>query len=189
MLICFLNCKNSSPKKNDTSATKYSKEGRFLIKETCDSSGRIIAKQYFNKDTVPDGALIEYYPNGLIATWQWYIANHNTPYTKIHYNVNGIFDSLIGNSFLNVVCCNDFNKTVVELINPPQTGIRLLYKDIYKGKVVYSDIYKPFLTDTVSWVVLGKYQYNKEHKYKIYFYIVDTLKRTLFYQDSSEIKE
>ena len=171
----------------NASPTKFTYVGRFLVKETYDRTGKIEAKQYFDKDTIPDGAAIEYYPNGKVESWIWYI--HNDPYCGVFFNEQGDFDTLKGNPFLDVICCNGNNDPDIKLINPPQVAFRLLFKDIYKKKVIKKIMYEPLLTDTVSWVPLDEYKYQEGHNYKIYFYVVDTVKTFLLYQDSLEIKE
>jgi len=188
LLFCFLNCRNSASKKVSLSHIEFIKKGKKLIKEIYDSAGKIEMRQFFNKDTIPDGAMIEYYSNGTVATWLWYAAKHKNPYCGIFYNEQAVFDTLKGKPFLGIEN-NKNNKPLVKLINPPQITVKLLYKDFYMGKVVNDIMYDPLPTDTISWVPLDEYGHKQDHVYKIYFYIVDTIKTSLLYQDSLEINE
>lgn len=183
MLICFLNCKNSSPKKKDAPVIKFFKEGRFLIKETFDSSGSILIKQYFNKDTVPDGAMIEYYPNSTIATWRWFLPKQKNPNCGIFYNENGTFDTLKGRVFLDLGEDKDHNPVII-FINPPQLKIRIGYKDVFKNKILKEKNYDPILTDSTGSVALDEYKYAKGHDYILYFYVVNTIDNKVLYNDS-----
>jgi len=187
LFFCFVRC-NRGNNKPSLQSNKFFIIGRFLVKETYDSTGKIKTKQYFNNDTIPDGAYIEYFDNGIIAKWRWYTAKHKNPYCGVFYSEQSTFDTFKGQPFLGIEN-NINNKPLIKLINPPQITVNLLYKDFYHGKVVNEIMYDPLLTDTVSWIPLDEYDHRQDHKYKIYFYIVDTVKASLLYQDSLEIKE
>jgi len=169
-------------------SAKFYKQGRFLVKETYDSTGKIETKQYFNKDTTPDGAYTEYFDNGIIAKWIWFIPKYKNPVGGVYYYDNGVFDTFKGRPFLGTG--NDSNnEPVIKLINPPQVKFRMGYKDIFNNKVVNEIYYDPILTDSISWVPLDEYKLTKGHKYRIYFYILDTLNKIFLFQDSINLKE
>ena len=189
LLLCvcsipFAAC-HSKKEKALGSSVKYSRHGRFLIKETFDSNGKLLVKQSFNKDTVPDGAMMEYYPNGIIATWRWFIYSEKNPRCGVFFKENGSFDTLKGVPFL--VAQNPENSPGVEFINPPQIKFQAGYKETFKNQIIYQTIYNPTLTDSISFIPLNEYKYAKGHKYEVYFYIVDTVKKRSLYQDSLEL--
>jgi len=103
IIVCFFNCKNKTDEKTTTSITKFSKNGRFLIKETYDSVGKVATKQYFNSDTVHDGACIEYFNNGNIGSWKWYIPRQKDPICGVFYYEDGSFDTFKGRPYLTSV--------------------------------------------------------------------------------------
>jgi hypothetical protein len=187
-ITIFSNCRNAENNNNKHYLDRLYKDNRFLIKEAYDSSGKIKLKQYFNKDTVPDGAMIEYYSNGKIAKWRWFRAKHKNPDCGIFYNEDGSFDTLKGKPFLAIGNDADQNP-VIELINPPQVKFTIGYKDYYENKMIKKIYYDPILTDTISWVPLDEYKKTKGHEYIICFYIIDSVKNKILYQDSINLKE
>ena len=167
---------------------KYYRQGRFLIKETFDSSGRLLVKQSFNKDTVPDGAMAEYYPNGIIAIWRWFIPKQKKPTCGVFYHSDGTFDTLKGRPYLDMGW-DDRNEPVVEIIHLPYLTTQLGYKEIYKNRAIKNIVYDPIITDSINLVPLDEYKYVKGHEYKIYFYIVDTVQKRFLFQDSTHLAE
>jgi hypothetical protein len=188
MFCFFQNCKDNH-RKTDFPSSKYTYIGTSLIKETFDSTGKITIRQYYNADTVPNGAKIEFYNNGKIASWIWYSSKHKEPYCGVYYSEEGLFDTLRGIPFIDIVYKKDFDYPYIKTINPPNVALQLVYKDIYNGKIVKKTLYGPILTDSVAWFGLDEYKYQNGHKHEIYFNIVDTIKEYLLYQDSLEIIE
>ena len=186
IILCFSNCGSRKIEKPTT--TKFTKKGRFLIKETYDSTNKPLTKQYFNNDTVPDGAAIEFYENGNIGSWKWFIPGKKNPTCGLFYHEDGSFDTLKGRPYLGM--SYDVNHSpVVEVINPPQLKIEIGYKEIFNNIKVNGIIYDPTLTDTIAWVALDEYHYVKGHEYKIFFRILDTIQKKLLYQDSTHLAQ
>jgi hypothetical protein len=188
VVVCFVNCKNKKDENDKKQTVRFLKEGRFLIKETYNRSGKISIKQYFNKDTTPNGAYIEYFDNGNICKWVWYIPNRKNPKCGVYFHSDGSFDTLKGRPYLGIAW-DEIDDPVVKLINPPHLTIQFGYKEIYKNHILRYVTYDPILTDSISWVPLHEYKYAKGHKYKIYFCIVDTIQKRFLYQDSTNLAE
>jgi hypothetical protein len=183
--ICNIYCKEATTS-NVNSNTKYSESGRFIVKEIYDSAGHLKIKQYLNRDTVPEGPMIEYNTNDVIIAWIWFVKGEKNPKCGVFYKEDGYFDTLKGQTFLGVGRDNHENP-VIMAINPPQVKLMIAYKDFYKNKI-FKEIYytDPYRTDSMTLISLDEYKYRNEHKYKIYFSIVDSIKKTTLYTDSME---
>ena len=175
--FCFEKCRGKQLK----NLIKYSLHGRFIIKESFDSSGKITGRQYFNKDTIPNGAEIYYYPNGKIKHWKWF-QNNKTPSCGVYYDTDGVFFAFRGNPFIDLG--NETDTSVyVTLVNPPNIKFIIVYEDTYKSKVMKSLMFEPTLTDSTSWIVIDRnsneFLYQKEHKYELIFYVIDENSKVL----------
>jgi len=186
--VGFFGCNNKRDEKRIKPAIKFFTEGRFLIKVSYDSTGNIVAKQSFDKDTTPDGAYTEYFKNGTIGSWRWFRRGQKDPICGVFYYEDGWFDTMKGRPFLEMGW-DEINQPVVVLVNPPHLKIQLGYKEIYKNRILRNITYDPILTDSICWVPLDKYKYRIGREYKIYFYIVDTLHQAFLYQDSTHLAQ
>jgi len=177
VFIIVYSCKNGNTKEVQNNSFRYYDTGRFLIKESYDGSGRITTKQYYNKDTIPDGAEFDYYNNGKMKKWKWFDAKQKTPYCGAYYDSNGVFDTFKGDAILNVGN-EDSSSLYVTLANPPNVKFIVTFDDSYKNKHINELIYDPIKTDSTSFIIIHRskdeFVYNKEHKYTLNFYIVDS---------------
>lgn len=182
ILLLFGNCENAIQKKPiKANKEKYYKNGRFLVRETYDSSGRLQAKQFFNKDTIPDGAEIDYYMNGNVEKWKWYTLQDKYPRCLIHYDDNGIYDTIKGNPFIDGIKANDTD-LAVKFVNPLNVKSFIMLEDKYKNEIVVQYKFDPISLDTVNIVILNKksgYAKKVGHQYLIYFYIIDSVRSLL----------
>ena len=152
---------------------KYYRSGRFLVKDSYDSAGKLVTKQFFNADTMPDGAEIDYYANGKIEKWKWFDPTSKYSYCVVYYNAKGGFDTFVGRPFIGTGYDHK-HELCIELINPPNVNIKMGYVDFYNGKVMEQLAYPPSPTDTIAWVILDHYKHEDGHKYMLYYYFVDS---------------
>jgi hypothetical protein len=165
----------------------YSTKGGILI-ETYGASNNLIKRQYFNKDTLPNGKEIEYYTNGNIKKWKWHYKN-KLPQYGVYYNEVGKFDSLKGNPFLAVVADDeDTSKTWVFVINPPNVNYHIYLDDEYNGKVIKRYRYWPNKEDSILCITIDvKAISDSTHKYIMYEVAADSSKR-IYYRAGSDLQ-
>ena len=186
--LLFYSCNNKNKQYIKYEINKKNNKN-YIIKYLYNFYGNIIEKQYFNKDTVPDGPKIRYYPNGIISSWIWFRANHKNPACGIFYDRKGVFDTMKGSPFLDGGWTESNGETYVKLINPPQLGYIIEFEDFYENKLVEKRFYGAVVTDSTNYIMLKKYNYNKNHKYYIVFCVADTVKRVILHQYPKEIIE
>jgi hypothetical protein len=208
-LLLLISCGGGKGVLGDGDVHQFYKKGRFLVRETRNQNKVLVRVQYFDKDTIPDGALIEYNKNGKIAKWKWFTktrqGNHpdmlafyergkdNKVETKewrseykdiqpdciAYYDGNGRLDTFVGNPFIKVVY--DINKQLwIGVINPPNTNNTLMFIDSLNGKLANVIFYNPQCTDTLCWVGLDEYKALKGHKYELSYFFEDSLRHPLF---------
>ena len=153
---------------------KIYKVGKHIIKDVYGNQGEIRRRQYFSNDTLPDGAEIDYFPDGKIAIWRWYKYKDVRPCCVLFYNKNGVFDSLKGNPFLHAIYVSDTG-FYLQGIKPPQLAYIVEYNDVFKGKLINTDAFKPSETDTIDWIAISHHKFEKDHIYNINFCIIDTV--------------
>ncbi len=180
MVFCFLlSCNGYENGKSTDSTIRLYTDGRFIIKETRDDIGHIVKKQRLNKDTIADGPEFNYYTNGKIRLWRWF--TNDTPNCLLFYDSTGAFRRIKGDPFIKVGR-EAKERIYIKMINPPNVKYIVILNDFYNGKLFDELSYKPTVTDTASWVFIGRYdeyKYNKEHKYVLDFYVVDSNYRAL----------
>jgi len=156
-------------------------KGTAIVKKVYNKEGVLLTMQSFTKDTIPNGALIHFYPNGKIKQWTWYSSELKNPFATVLYKNNGMFDTLHGNPFIKSVTSG--NDVYVELINPPNVNVIFGFKDFYRDSLMKKVVYQPDLTDSTGWVILRSKDVNfkKDHNYMCNFLIADTFKKEYIY--------
>ena len=187
-IIFSLSSCQSNKKEYVSYRAKFYNSGRFLVKETYDSSGKIVTKQYFNKDTMPDGAYIEYFSDGIIGKWVWFIANDKNPSCGFYYYSDGSFDTLKGNPFISAFY-NTKGEGCFKILAPPDLCYIIKFIDFYNDNKLAQYDYEPIKIDSVNWVILRKFEFEKGHKYKLFFCTVDTSTKLLINRSSFELKK
>jgi hypothetical protein len=147
-----------------------------LVKKTYSKTGAIIKVQLFTKDTVPSGAEIDFYNNGVIKHWKYYTDQSRLPRCVVYYDSLGKFDTLIGMPFIDSYRGED-GVIYVKTINPPATKSVLLL-DIYKdGKKIDNVAYSPISTDSMGLTAIGQHNevnFRKDAKGFVYYHIIDS---------------
>ncbi len=180
---CFIalflpSCNSDAPDSRNTTI-KYLYINNHLVREIYDSIGKIKIRKTLNEDTTSYGSELNYYDNGKIEKWKWFFYSEKYPDCVIYYNDNGAFDTLQGNPFISTI----YNKErilCVKLINPPNVKIKVGYRNYYRNKIVQQFAYSPIETDSVAWVFLYEHKPKKNHNYKLYYYVVDSLNHIQF---------
>lgn len=199
-----------SGSENKMGAVHYRTQGGGLQKEVFDAHGRLLSRQNLDKDTIPFGALEEFYTNGKLAKWKWfnrssvsksgdsiafYTYGEEDPIIRekrkdediqlypdciAYYDTSGQLDTFVGKPFI-AVRFDTFGKTWVNIVNPPNTNVKLVYIDEINGKVIRSAFYNPiYCSDTGCWVGLDKYESEQGHKYELDYFFADIHNEPLF---------
>jgi len=179
LLILVLSCDNEHHQKN--SFVRIYNIGSFLIKETYDSLQHLKIKQFFNKDTVPNGALITFYPNGKIYTWKWYFDDDKNPRCKIIYDSNGHFSKMEGY----VIIDSQYIRQNIDLALALPPGLKFIVKvkSLDKGLLHQEMDCYPYLNgdtigvdnDTIYNIATFRIEkYNKKLTYKACVYLDDS---------------
>ena len=165
-------------KGGDKKVITYEKYGRFLVKKSFCENGRLCTKQFYNNDTVPDGAAFEYYPNGKISEWQWFAPDDSDTlaHCVVEYDTNGVYEKFKGWPFVRVINKND-SVCVITAVHPPNIKYIILLVDVDNKGRIQSYRYVPEITDTTSWVEvgdIGESLYTHGHSYYMQYYIVNS---------------
>jgi hypothetical protein len=177
-LLSVISCKNNKNEKNENINVDKSRliSKHFLNKiiiQQYDSLGALIVKKTFNKDSIADGAEIHYYPNGKIKKWVWYRADKDIPYTGVYYDTNGVYSHYKGALIIDVFSLHEGKDIYIEMANPPNVNFLLKFTDSLNGKLVKKDFYDPGLTDSIAFVKLDRFDFNKLHKYSLIYYFFE----------------
>jgi hypothetical protein len=182
-LFCFSGCVNQVNKTANKNYVKFSSMGKFIVKETYDSIGLIRAKQYFNKDTIPDGSEIEYYSNNRIEKWKWHTLDNKYPICGVYYSSKGFFDSFKGRPFIEFINKDKMKGSLyIELINPPNINSIVLLDDSSCDHRLQLK-YDPIVSGSLNWVIIGDSNEDKlknGHRYTLYYFVVDSNKKELY---------
>lgn len=158
-------------KERSENPVKYYSEKNYLLKEEF-ANGIIKYKSVYTKDTLHIKNKIEYYLNGKTKKWSFYNNLSKYPLLIVYYDSLGNYINFKGTPFIRggINAKEDF---VIELANPPNIDVLLVYNDSLKNNLEHQTIYEPFKTDSTLWVTLDKFKYVENHKYflkcKFYF--------------------
>jgi hypothetical protein len=172
-LFTALSCANNRQDK-----TVYRNQNQYLIEDVYNNFGQLKYSKSYNKDTIPNGAEIFYYPNGKIEKWAWYNAligeesRKKYAFIFFYFNENGDLDSTNGTPFIRPIITKS-GYVAIEMVNPPNVKYIFGYKDFIGDKVVFKQAYEPAVTDSTSWVTLEKHKFEQGHTYKVYYYILN----------------
>lgn len=207
----LLSCDQRTPEhEHEKGEVRYRKHLDGLQKEVFDSNQKLLSKQFFDKDTIPFGALEEYYDNGKLAKWKWFNRSYsfksgdsiafythggNTPIQReeqkkddIHaypdciayYDTLGQLDTFVGKPFI-AIRLDTFGKTWMNIVQPPNTNAKIMYIDEVDNEVVKCAFYNPiYCSDTGCWVGLNEYRREKGHKYELDYLFCNSKNETLF---------
>lgn len=186
-LLSLAACKNDHKKGPVAYPVRYSTAGRYLVKETDDLQGNLLRKQLFNSDTVADGPMTDYFPDGKISVWRFFKPASKAPVCGLFYKKDGSLDMLKGTIILDAIRFPG-NNINVKFPNPPQLSFIIKYRDYYKDKVVSEKDYEPLLTDSCCWIGLSNHKVQPDHVYKFALCVVDTAKHKILDMYSEQLQ-
>ena len=170
--VASLGCKKKETPHN---STVFYTHNNHLIKKKFDSLGKLLSVQSLTFDSLLDGPQIFYYNNGQIKKWIWRQKEDSISRCGAYYNLDGKFDTLRGNPFLDSRKNYPRGKSVT-ILNPPGIKYVLFRQEYYKGKFVQALFYDPELTDSTSHIVMERHNDKliKGHEYILNFFIIDS---------------
>ncbi len=176
----FSSCQNHEKKININESIKYYIDGENLIKEAYNTNNCALSKQFFNTDTVPDGASIEYYDNYNISKWKWFTLDNKYPICCAYYNDYGQFDSFKGRTFIECIRKDkNRNSYYIKMAKIPNVRSVIILEDSSNSsskKLKYDQIVKGLF----NWIIIGEWgEIKREHTYIAYCYIIDSTKHEL----------
>ena len=177
--------------------TKYRTKGNHFIVETYKGS-KLYSTQSFDKDSIPDGPGITYFPNGKIEKWKWFDINqmigtsdsiatffHDNrelslsklkkndqyPVCMAYYDSTGKFDTLVGYPLVE----RRYNNGImaIGIAYPPSVYAKIILTDSEFAKVTKQYLYEPEPADALCWVPLTDLKYQKGHIYYLEYMLVD----------------
>ena len=185
-LLLFCNCRNGTKQTVVSDKIIYLRSKDGLVKKVYDNDSRLILEQNFDIDTTPCGAMVEYYENGSILTWRWFLYKSKDPLCGFYFNMDNTLDTMKGSPYIDVVFIKN-KGTFVKIVKPPILRYVIEYNDVFGHKMIDKMFYEPIITDSVNWINLGKINYREDHKYFLKFSIVDTTIKKIVRQYSERI--
>jgi hypothetical protein len=184
-------CENIFDSQSNTIRTSYG-ESR-ITKEVYNKKHHLVLKQYFTKDTVPNGIRIEYFSSGKLCNIRWFDSSQKEPICGVFYTEHGVFDTLKGSPFL-----DEWYNTQIEpcfkIINPPNVKyiIRFTDSDYVNDKIIKQSDFLTQDNDSTTIFRFNKKRFERfegGHNYYISFCIIDTSKRRIAYMYSKKISQ